>query len=78
MDMYKKILSGKISWPGTFSKTIKSLISKLVHKDHTKRITAIRIQKHKYFAGVDWVSVFRRDCSRVCSASQRCLGHEPF
>eukprot|EP00949_MAST-11_sp_MAST-11-sp1_P002684 g2684.t1 len=61
MDMYKKILSGKISWPRTFSKTIKSLISKLVHKDHTKRITAIRIQKHKYFAGVDWVSVFRRE-----------------
>jgi len=62
LQLYKKILSGKIYWPSYMSEDAKHLIKQLITPDLTKRYGnlkngALDIKRHIWFAGVEWSKV---------------------
>jgi len=62
LQLYKKILSGKIYWPSYVIEDAKSLIKQLITPDLTKRYGNLKngaddIKEHKWFAGVEWANV---------------------
>lgn len=64
IQLYKKILSGKIHWPMYVSEEAKHLIKQLITPDLTKRYGNLKngsldIQDHPWFVGVDWDKVAR-------------------
>ncbi|GLE01008.1 hypothetical protein PINS_up009821 [Pythium insidiosum] len=63
--IYQKILNGKVDFPKHIDAKAKDLIKKLLSQDRTKRLGCLRggsedVKKHKYFARVDWDSVFQK------------------
>jgi len=62
LQLYKKILSGKIYWPSYITEDAKHLIKQLITTDITKRYGNLKngsadIKNHLWFAGVDWNKV---------------------
>ncbi|KAG0587224.1 hypothetical protein KC19_2G149700 [Ceratodon purpureus] len=62
---YQKILSGKVQFPGHFSRSAKDLLRRLLVADLTKRIGCLKggvkdIKTHDWFKTVDWDSVVRK------------------
>jgi len=62
LQLYKKILSGKIYWPSYVSEEAKNLIEQLITPDLTKRYGNLKdgandIKQHNWFAGVEWDKV---------------------
>eukprot|EP01121_Diplochlamys_sp_Union-15-3_P021749 TRINITY_DN8978_c0_g1_i1.p1 TRINITY_DN8978_c0_g1~~TRINITY_DN8978_c0_g1_i1.p1 ORF type:complete len:153 (-),score=19.85 TRINITY_DN8978_c0_g1_i1:61-519(-) len=54
-EMSYKILSQELTFPGTMSPELKSLIEKLLHRDISKRLNQVQdIKNHSFFSGVDW------------------------
>lgn len=56
---YAKIISGKISYPDTFSTSMEDLIAKLCTKNPSKRLGNMKggiadLIKHKWFGSFDW------------------------
>ena len=47
--LYKKIISGKLSFPHYLSENAKDLLNKILEKDPQKRITIKKIKKHPWF-----------------------------
>jgi len=66
LGIYQKILEGKIKFPWHFDRHSKDLIKKLLTADLTKRIGNLKggaddIKKHKWFAGLDWDQLLKRE-----------------
>ena len=47
--IYEKILGGKIDWPRQIEPVVKDLIKKLLVQDRTKRMGAMKENKHIHF-----------------------------
>ncbi|KAJ3043967.1 hypothetical protein HDV00_003494 [Rhizophlyctis rosea] len=63
--IYEKILAGRITWPSHFDSSAKDLIKRLLTADRTKRLGNLRagsedIKRHKWFRGVDWDLLLRK------------------
>jgi serine/threonine protein kinase len=69
--IYQKILNGKVDYPSKyFDETTKSLISKLLVSDPTKRLGCLAnktddIKKHKFFKNMDWIALYAKSAS-IC------------
>ena len=64
--IYEKILSGRIEFSNVFNKVVKDLIKKFLQENPTKRygcgIKGVEaVKRHKWFRGVDWAMVLRRE-----------------
>jgi protein kinase A len=65
LQIYEKIVCGRIKFPSHFSAELKDLCSNLVQIDLTKRYGNLKngvndIKQHKWFSGVDWVALYER------------------
>ena len=56
-ELYSNILTKKVQFTSAFDETTKGLISDLLHKDPSKRITQREILGHGFFAGMCWEQV---------------------
>merc|ERR1719445_149872 len=59
MKTYAKIMHGNIQYPSHFRKEAVSLVKKLLHHKHTKRLGVVKggarlIKKHPWFKRFDW------------------------
>lgn len=59
MKVYAKIISGKISYPDSFSNPLEDIIAKLCTKNPSKRLGNMKggiadLVKHKWFGPFDW------------------------
>ncbi|OZJ03458.1 hypothetical protein BZG36_02754, partial [Bifiguratus adelaidae] len=66
LKLYEKILAGKVKWPSYFTDEAKDLLKRLLTADLSKRFGNLRggaedIKYHKWFAGVDWQRMRRRE-----------------
>ena len=61
-EIYTRVLKGKIKYPGKkFTSETKSLVGSLLHADFKQRLVNPRlIQKHPFFADLDWEAVKNR------------------
>ncbi|KAJ3007479.1 hypothetical protein HKX48_009104 [Thoreauomyces humboldtii] len=64
--IYEKILSGRFVFPEGFDMHAKDLIRKLLTSDRTKRLGNLKggasdIRNHKWFKGVDWDQLMRKN-----------------
>ena len=61
-EIYTRVLNGKIKYPGKkFTPESKALVSALLHPDVKRRLVDPRlIEKHAFFADVDWKAVGNR------------------
>jgi len=59
MEVYEKILSGHVSTPSHFSRSLSDLVRKLLKTYQSKRLGRTKggtstVMKHKWFSGFDW------------------------
>lgn len=64
-ELFQNIQRGKLKIPSTLNYDTKSLLIALLQRDPAKRLGAKRdaeeVKDHRYFQGVNWDSVFRRE-----------------
>eukprot|EP00051_Salpingoeca_urceolata_P027527 m.481879 g.481879 ORF g.481879 m.481879 type:complete len:364 (-) comp22354_c0_seq1:171-1262(-) len=65
LQIYEKILAGKIRFPAHFSRELRDLLKNLLTADLTKRYGNLRngvndIKDHKWFQGTQWIKLFER------------------
>ncbi|XP_016368330.1 cAMP-dependent protein kinase catalytic subunit beta-like [Sinocyclocheilus rhinocerous] len=65
IQIYEKIVSGKVRFPSHFSSDLKDLLRNLLQVDLTKRYGNLRngvndIKNHKWFATTDWIAIYER------------------
>uniref|UniRef100_A0A914HZ99 cAMP-dependent protein kinase catalytic subunit n=1 Tax=Globodera rostochiensis TaxID=31243 RepID=A0A914HZ99_GLORO len=65
IQIYEKIVSGKVKFPSHFSNELKDLLKNLLQVDLTKRYGNLKngvadIKNHKWFASVDWIAIYQR------------------
>ncbi|KRY35850.1 cAMP-dependent protein kinase catalytic subunit alpha [Trichinella spiralis] len=65
IQIYEKIVSGKIRFPSHFTNELKDLLKNLLQVDLTKRYGNLRngvadIKNHKWFSSTDWIAVYQR------------------
>uniref|UniRef100_A0AAZ3R0M9 cAMP-dependent protein kinase catalytic subunit alpha n=1 Tax=Oncorhynchus tshawytscha TaxID=74940 RepID=A0AAZ3R0M9_ONCTS len=65
IQIYEKIVSGKVRFPSHFSSDLKDLLRNLLQVDLTKRFGNLRngvndIKGHKWFATTDWIAIYQR------------------
>ena len=64
-QLYQNIQSGKLKLPPSLASETKNLLRELMQRDPSKRLGARRdaeeIKEHRYFAGINWESVLRRE-----------------
>ncbi|KAF5290723.1 hypothetical protein FQA39_LY14642 [Lamprigera yunnana] len=65
IQIYEKIVSGKVRFPSHFGSDLKDLLRNLLQVDLTKRYGNLKagvndIKGHKWFASTDWISVFQK------------------
>ncbi|KAM9115081.1 cAMP-dependent protein kinase catalytic subunit alpha-like [Pangshura tecta] len=65
IEIYEKIVSGKVRFPSHFSSDLKDLLRNLLQVDLTKRFGNLKngvndIKKHKWFATTDWIAIYQR------------------
>ncbi|CAK9290912.1 unnamed protein product [Gordionus sp. m RMFG-2023] len=65
IQIYEKIVAGKVRFPSHFSSDLKDLLRNLLQVDLTKRygnmkngVTDIKI--HKWFATTDWIAIYQK------------------
>jgi len=63
MEIYQKILNGRIKFPRNFPKDARNLVKCLVTADLTKRYGNLKngskdIKDHPWFAGIDWADLY--------------------
>lgn len=66
IQIYEKIVQGKVKHPQNFSLDLKDLIKNLLQVDITKRYGNLKngvldIKNHKWFSSLDWVALYKRD-----------------
>ncbi|XP_025922342.1 cAMP-dependent protein kinase catalytic subunit alpha-like, partial [Apteryx rowi] len=65
IQIYEKIVSGKVRFPSHFSSDLKDLLRNLLQVDLTKRFGNLRngvadIKGHKWFSTTDWIAIYQR------------------
>uniref|UniRef100_A0ABI7XLL8 cAMP-dependent protein kinase catalytic subunit beta n=1 Tax=Felis catus TaxID=9685 RepID=A0ABI7XLL8_FELCA len=65
IQIYEKIVSGKVRFPSHFSSDLKDLLRNLLQVDLTKRFGNLKngvsdIKTHKWFATTDWIAIYQR------------------
>ncbi|KAL4090312.1 hypothetical protein QTP88_025174 [Uroleucon formosanum] len=65
IQIYEKIVSGKVRFPSHFGSDLKDLLRNLLQVDLTKRFGNLKngvndIKGHKWFASTDWIAVFQK------------------
>ncbi|PRP85630.1 hypothetical protein PROFUN_06419 [Planoprotostelium fungivorum] len=61
-EMYKKIIHQELILPSTMDPDTKDIILKLLIRDPSKRLSDPKqIKAHKYFQGIDWDLLFRKE-----------------
>ena len=65
IQIYEKIVNGKVRFPSHFSSDLKDLLRNLLHVDLTKRFGNFKagvndIKRHKWFSSIDWIAIFQR------------------
>jgi len=65
IQIYEKIVSGKVRFPSHFSSDLKDLLRNLLQVDLTKRFGNLKagvidIKGHKWFASTDWIAIYQR------------------
>ncbi|RXG51129.1 cAMP-dependent protein kinase catalytic subunit [Armadillidium vulgare] len=65
IQIYEKIVSGRVRFPGHFSSDLKDLLRNLLQVDLTKRYGNLKnavndIKNHKWFASTDWIAVYQK------------------
>ncbi|XP_065350961.1 cAMP-dependent protein kinase catalytic subunit 1-like isoform X2 [Cloeon dipterum] len=65
IQIYEKIVSGKVRFPSHFSSELKDLLRNLLQVDLTKRYGNLRnhvndIKNHRWFQSTDWIAVFQK------------------
>ncbi|OQV20733.1 Protein kinase DC2 [Hypsibius exemplaris] len=66
IEVYQKILDGKIRWPKQIDLVAKDLIKKLLATDRTKRLGNMKngvedIKNHRWFRPINWASCLERN-----------------
>uniref|UniRef100_A0A3B3VCR1 Protein kinase cAMP-activated catalytic subunit beta n=1 Tax=Poecilia latipinna TaxID=48699 RepID=A0A3B3VCR1_9TELE len=72
IQIYEKIVSGKVRFPSHFSSDLKDLLRNLLQVDLTKRFGNLKngvndIKNHKWFSTTDWISLsaFLNPCREI-------------
>ncbi|XP_023930225.1 cAMP-dependent protein kinase catalytic subunit alpha isoform X3 [Lingula anatina] len=65
IQIYEKIVSGKVRFPSHFSSDLKDLLRNLLQVDLTKRYGNLKngvndIKNHKWFATTDWIAIYQK------------------
>lgn len=65
IQIYEKIVSGKVRFPSHFSSDLKDLLRNLLQVDLTKRFGNLRngvndIKGHKWFLSTDWIAIYQK------------------
>ncbi|CAB1324731.1 unnamed protein product [Coregonus sp. 'balchen'] len=65
IQIYEKIVSGKVRFTSHFSSDLKDLLRNLLQVDLTKRYGNLKngvndIKNHKWFATTDWIAIYER------------------
>ncbi|KAI3352918.1 hypothetical protein L3Q82_019498, partial [Scortum barcoo] len=68
IQIYEKIVSGKVRFPSHFSSDLKDLLRNLLQVDLTKRYGNLKngvndIKGHKWFATTDWIAIYQKKAS---------------
>jgi protein kinase A len=66
IQIYEKIVQGKVKFPQHFSADLKDLIKNMLQVDITKRYGNLKngvkdIKYHKWFQTLDWVALYKRE-----------------
>lgn len=65
IQIYEKIVSGKVRFPSHFSSDLKDLLRNLLQVDLTKRFGNLKngvsdIKNHRWFATIDWIAIYEK------------------
>ncbi|XP_075242884.1 cAMP-dependent protein kinase catalytic subunit 1-like isoform X3 [Convolutriloba macropyga] len=65
IQIYEKIVSGKVRFPSHFSSDLKELLRNLLQVDLTKRFGNLKagvmdIKGHKWFSSTDWIALYQK------------------
>nr|AQT03466.1 cAMP-dependent protein kinase A catalytic subunit [Perinereis aibuhitensis] len=65
IQIYEKIVSGKVRFPSHFSSDLKDLLKNLLQVDLTKRYGNLKngvndIKNHKWFSTTDWIAIYQK------------------
>ncbi|KAI6181956.1 CAMP-dependent protein kinase catalytic subunit [Aphelenchoides fujianensis] len=65
IQIYEKIVSGKVKFPSHFSNELKDLLKNLLQVDLTKRYGNLKngvadIKNHRWFQSTDWIAIYQR------------------
>ncbi|CAF1043558.1 unnamed protein product [Didymodactylos carnosus] len=65
IQIYEKIVSGKVRFPSHFSSDLKDILRNLLQVDLTKRYGNLKngvddIKQHKWFSTTDWIAIYQR------------------
>ncbi|KAF1771736.1 hypothetical protein GCK72_003564 [Caenorhabditis remanei] len=65
IQIYEKIVSGKVKFPSHFSNELKDLLKNLLQVDLTKRYGNLKngvadIKNHKWFGSTDWIAIYQK------------------
>ncbi|KAI0219454.1 cAMP-dependent protein kinase catalytic subunit beta [Lamellibrachia satsuma] len=65
IQIYEKIVSGKVRFPSHFSSDLKDLLRSLLQVDLTKRFGNLKngvndIKTHRWFSTTDWITVYQK------------------
>jgi len=65
IQIYERIVSGRVRFPGHFSADLKDLLRNLLQVDLTKRYGNLKngvndIKNHKWFTSTDWISIYQK------------------
>ncbi|CAD45613.1 cAMP-dependent protein kinase catalytic subunit [Caenorhabditis elegans] len=68
IQIYEKIVSGKVKFPSHFSNELKDLLKNLLQVDLTKRYGNLKngvadIKNHKWFGSTDWIAIYQKKVS---------------
>ncbi|XP_022245474.1 cAMP-dependent protein kinase catalytic subunit alpha isoform X3 [Limulus polyphemus] len=65
IQIYEKIVSGKVRFPSHFTSDLKDILRNLLQVDLTKRYGNLKngvndIKNHKWFATLDWIAIYQK------------------
>lgn len=76
IQIYEKIVSGKVRFPSHFSAELKELLRNLLQVDLTKRYGNLKngvndIKNHRWFSSTDWIAIYQKKVSHlICYCSR--------
>ena len=65
IQIYEKIVSGKVRFPSHFSVELKELLRNLLQVDLTKRYGNLKngvndIKNHRWFSSTEWIAIYQK------------------